>query len=83
MSEQATHPRGVTDAETLAVNVPETARLLGVSAGYAYRLVREGRLPAYRLGGRVLIPRAALVKMMEIEVPVPPTAESGAQEGKP
>lgn len=80
MSKQEARRRGVTDAEPLALNVAETARLLGISAGYAYRMVREGLLPAYHLGGRVLIPRAALLKMMETEVQLPPMAHRSTKE---
>lgn len=49
----------------LCVKVKETAEMLGISRNFAYQLVREGKLPSIRFGKRILIPRAALDKMME------------------
>lgn len=61
--------RGLTRYTTidgrLCVTVPEAARMLGISRNFAYQLVREGKLPSIRLGKRVLIPLAALEKMLE------------------
>ncbi|MGW0503034.1 helix-turn-helix domain-containing protein [Micromonospora sp. NPDC003241] len=37
--------------------VREVAKLLGISLGSTYALVRAGTIPATRLGGRWLIPR--------------------------
>lgn len=36
--------------------VPEVAGLLGVSRGIAYALVRDGTIPAQRLGHRWVVP---------------------------
>jgi excisionase family DNA binding protein len=49
----------------LCVTVPEAAEMLGISRNFAYQLVREGKLPSIRFGKRILIPRAALEKMLE------------------
>jgi len=49
----------------LCIKVPEAAEMLGISRNFAYQLVREGKLPSIRFGKRILIPRAALDKMME------------------
>ena len=49
----------------LCVTVPEAAEMLGVSRNFAYQLVREGKLPSIRFGKRILIPRAALERMLE------------------
>ncbi|HSV67100.1 MAG TPA: helix-turn-helix domain-containing protein [Mycobacteriales bacterium] len=38
--------------------VPEVAQLLTLSRGGAYALVRDGTIPAHRLGGRWVIPKA-------------------------
>lgn len=46
--------------DRLLVSVREAARLLGIGRDTAYGLIREGRLPAVRIGRRVLVPRAAL-----------------------
>jgi excisionase family DNA binding protein len=50
--------------------VQEAARLLGISRGLAYELVKQGRLPVVRLGKRLVVPRAALQRLLE-EVPPP------------
>ena len=50
--------------ERLTLTVDETAHLLGISRGLAYELARCGKLPVVRFGRRLLIPRAALEKML-------------------
>jgi len=47
------------------LTVPETGRRLGVCRGTAYKLAREGVIPTLRLGRRVVVPRAALKRMLE------------------
>ena len=47
--------------EPLLHTVPEAARMLSISAGTAWMLIRKGELPSVRLGHRVLIPRAELL----------------------
>ncbi len=37
-------------------NVPEFAKLAGISRPHAYRLVDKGEVPSIRLGRRVVIP---------------------------
>ncbi|MFG1954338.1 helix-turn-helix domain-containing protein [Micromonospora sp. NPDC048830] len=44
--------------EPVTYTVQEVAKLLGISLGSTYALVRDGTIPATRLGGRWLIPRA-------------------------
>lgn len=47
--------------DRIAVSVTEAAERIGVSPSYAYRLVRERKLPAIRTWGRrVVIPLRAL-----------------------
>lgn len=55
--------RGV--ASPLTVTVSEAATILGVSRSHAYALVRDGHLPALRLGRRVLVPRVALLSLID------------------
>ena len=43
--------------DKLTLSVDEAARLLGISSGLAYELVRKGELAAVRLGRRILVPR--------------------------
>ena len=49
----------------LCVTVPEAAKMLGISRNFCYQLVREGKLPSIKFGKRILIPLAALEKMLE------------------
>jgi excisionase family DNA binding protein len=45
-------------SERAVYTVVEVAQLLSLSRGTAYALVRDGTIPALRLGGRWIIPRA-------------------------
>jgi len=42
------------------LTVPEVARLLGRTPSRCYQLARAGLLPVVRVGGRLVVPRAAL-----------------------
>jgi excisionase family DNA binding protein len=54
-------------AARLTYTVEEAATALGISRGLAYAMVREGRLPALRLGQRrLIIPRAALEGLLDL-----------------
>lgn len=44
--------------------VEEVAAILGVGRATAYRCANTGEIPALRLGRRLLIPRAALARML-------------------
>jgi excisionase family DNA binding protein len=44
--------------ERAVYTVAEVAQLLSLSRGTAYALVRDGTIPALRLGGRWVVPRA-------------------------
>jgi len=51
--------------EKLTYNVPEAAKVLGISRSLAYELVKRGEIPALRIGSkRVVIPKAALEKYL-------------------
>jgi len=59
-------PRQPSSAESvpLTLSVAEAARLLKISRNLAYSAVRMGQIPSIRLCGRILIPRAKLMKML-------------------
>lgn len=61
----------------LVLTVEETARVLRVSRGACYELVRTGRVPAVRLGRTLRIPRAALLALL---AEVGPTDEHAGRE---
>ncbi len=48
----------------VTLNVREVARRLGISQSHCYDLGREGKLPAIRLGARVVVPLSALVRFL-------------------
>ncbi len=50
--------------ERLTHTVEEAGRLLGVSRNSAYALARTGELPTIRLGKRLLVPKAALERLL-------------------
>ena len=51
--------------ERLTLTVPEVAARLGLSRNGAYEAVATGQIPAIRIGRRVLVPRAALDRLLE------------------
>ena len=55
--------------------VPEAAELLGVNKLTLYTAIKEGttNLPVVRVGRRMLIPKAALHRMLDGLPPIPPT----------
>lgn len=47
-----------TVADRAVYTVAEVARLLSISLGSAYALVRDGTIPGKKIGGRWVIPKA-------------------------
>jgi excisionase family DNA binding protein len=62
------HPYYVTAAgksdEPLTLSVEGVAKILGLSRASAYEAVRTGQIPSLRFGKRIVVPRAALNKML-------------------
>ena len=52
-----------------SLTVPEVARILRLDASRVYRLIREGRLPGYRIGRSVRIRKAALEAYIRSQEP--------------
>lgn len=48
----------------LTITVPEAALMLGISRGLAYEMAREGTLPALRFGRRMVVPLAAIKRLL-------------------
>jgi excisionase family DNA binding protein len=46
------------------ISVEETAVLLGISRSAAYRAAKAGQLVAFRVGRRLLVPTAPLLRML-------------------
>jgi excisionase family DNA binding protein len=55
-------------SERLVLSVPEAARMLSISRRLAYDLVARGELPALRLGGRIVILRRPLERLLDGEL---------------
>ena len=51
--------------ESLVMSVSEMARVLSLGRTRAYELVHEGRIGSIRLGGKILIPRAEIERLIE------------------
>jgi excisionase family DNA binding protein len=61
-------PSTATTTERLAYSVQETADMLGVHYFSIYRLIQRGKLKTCRaLRGKLLVPRAELLKLLETE----------------
>lgn len=52
------------DPERLTLTVPEAAKVLGVSIQTAYVLAHKGDIPVLQLGGRLLVKRLELERML-------------------
>lgn len=50
--------------ERRTLTVDEAARELGIGRTLAFQMARTGQLPVIRLGRRVLVPRAALERLL-------------------
>lgn len=51
------------------VSVPEAARMLGIGRNAAYDSVKRGELPALKFGKRLVVPMAALERMLNAGPP--------------
>ncbi len=46
------------------ISVDEAGEILGISRGLAYRGVQRGEIPSIRIGGRIVVPTAALLALL-------------------
>ncbi len=51
--------------ERLTLTVKEVQKLLGLSRGLVYQAIETGEIPSVRVGRRILIPKAALIRLLE------------------
>lgn len=68
--------------KNLVLTVMETAKLLRLSRGLAYEAVRLNQIPSIRIGRRILIPRAALTRLLEAGLLDSPTTISDKRNEK-
>jgi excisionase family DNA binding protein len=57
--------RTVYDDGRLTWTVTEAAKLLGISSTSAYEAARRGELPVRVIGRRMLVPRVALLRLLD------------------
>jgi excisionase family DNA binding protein len=50
---------------TPTLTVEEAGQIMGVGRSLAYAAARDGSLPTIRLGKRILVPTASLLRMLE------------------
>jgi len=61
-----TAPGAVAPVEDrLVFTVEEAAQLLGISRSFAYEAVQRGDIPSMRIGRRILVPKAALLRYLD------------------
>jgi excisionase family DNA binding protein len=51
--------------EQPVLTVSEAARLLRLSRAFVYELIARGELPSVRFGRRIMIPRAAIERILD------------------
>ena len=52
------------ESNKLTFTVDETAKILGIGRNSAYEAVARGEIPVIRVGKRLLVPKAALEKLL-------------------
>lgn len=52
--------------QALTLTVERAGRLLGISRGLAYELLRRGEIPSVRLGRRIVVPARAIDEILDI-----------------
>ncbi len=68
------------DNPRLTLNVSDAAKVLGISRGLAYQMVREGKLPAIRFGKRLVVPKWAIEHLLQEPQPLNPTPAGSSSD---
>ncbi len=53
------------NTNSLVFTVEQAGELLGLSRGLTYEAIRTGQIPSIRIGRRILIPKAALLRLLD------------------
>ena len=56
--------------DRLTWTITEAAQLLGISRATAYEAAHRGELPVRLIGRRMLVPRVALLRLLEQDAPL-------------
>ena len=57
--------QGAQESERVALTVRETSLCLGLPQPTVYAYIKKGLLPSIKLGGRLLVPRAAVAALLD------------------
>lgn len=49
------------------MTVDQAAAAFGLSRGGAYKAIQAGDIPSIRIGGRIVVPTAALRRMLQLD----------------
>ncbi len=60
-------PRFEPDAARQTLTITEVAKVLGIGRNQAYEAARSGQIPVIRIGKRMLVPCAAIERMLRGE----------------
>ena len=58
--------------QRLTLSVEEAAKVLGIGRNLCYDRVKTGEIPVIKIGRRLLVPRAALAKLLAEPKPLNP-----------
>jgi excisionase family DNA binding protein len=64
-AETEAEPQQQLTDDRLTWTVPEAARVLGISKDLAYEAAHRGELPICIIGRRMMVPRAALLRLLD------------------
>jgi excisionase family DNA binding protein len=56
----------ISESEKLTFSVAEAAAMLGLSRNAAYQGCQNGQIPCIKIGKRLLVPKAALAKLLDL-----------------
>jgi excisionase family DNA binding protein len=71
---------GEGEPQRLTISVPEAGRRLGIGRNHAYECARRGELPVIRLGHKLVVPLAALERMLAIQASPPMVTTEGVHK---
>ena len=55
----------IADDDRLVLTIEEAGKLLGLGRSGTYEAARRGDRPPLRIGSRILVPKGALLKLLE------------------
>ena len=55
----------IADDDRLVLTIEEAGKLLGLGRSRTYEAARRGDIPTLRIGSRILVPKVALLKLLE------------------